>query len=252
MLSPTRTTFPHADISPVYSSHIVPYIPNTSNAVEATKQASVSTVIPPSVPSLSSISVIKSPPASSHASPSPSPPSPLPGLNTPTSYPIEPPKSSPSAAIGLVLANKTFSCLQPTCSSSRTFGRLADLYRHINQQHTPGLREHFYCRQIGCPRSIDGPRAANTVIPSTLTLAVKDGVSSGRVQKRAGTTILAKDRGRGMGVGRGWSFGTRKDKRGEHERSVHGILNEDFWKAEKKEGRNEKKRAGRKRAHEAQ
>ncbi|KAF1963265.1 hypothetical protein CC80DRAFT_366049, partial [Byssothecium circinans] len=90
------------------------------------------------------------------------------------------PRPTPSHEhIGLVLANKKFKCLRPTCKDT-IFGRLADLRRHHDQQHARH-RVQYFCSVAGCSRS-------------------------------------AKPSG---GAGKGRSFGTRKDKRDEHERNVH-------------------------------
>lgn len=72
---------------------------------------------------------------------------------------------------------KKFRCSKPDCKDL-TFGRLADLRRHYDQQHAHrGVQ--FFCNFDGCPRSYRP--------------------TGGRMR----------------------SFGTRKDKRDEHERNVH-------------------------------
>jgi hypothetical protein len=82
--------------------------------------------------------------------------------------------------IGFVLVDKKkFKCSNsnPDCKEL-TFGRLADLRRHFEQNHSTG-GEEYYCHYSGCSRS-HAPTG-----------------------------------------GRGRSFGSRKDKRDEHERNVH-------------------------------
>ncbi|KAF2240622.1 hypothetical protein BU26DRAFT_203600 [Trematosphaeria pertusa] len=86
--------------------------------------------------------------------------------------------------IGHVLMNKKkFKCADSSCNDL-TFGRLADLRRHHEQQHARN-RVQYFCSYAGCPRS-----HAET-------------------------------------GGKGRSFGTRKDKRDEHERNVHERNNSD-------------------------
>ncbi|KAF2687649.1 hypothetical protein K458DRAFT_238101, partial [Lentithecium fluviatile CBS 122367] len=54
--------------------------------------------------------------------------------------------------IGHVLADKSkFKCSKPDCKEL-TFGRLADLRRHFDQNHSV-QREEYFCRQSGCTRS---------------------------------------------------------------------------------------------------
>lgn len=88
----------------------------------------------------------------------------------------------------------------------------------------------------GCARSRGGATSAATADPAVVG---GGGVRSGRVKKRysaasttAATELRRGDAGKEMGVGRGRSFGTRRDKRAEHERCMHEIY-EDSWDGEK-------------------
>jgi hypothetical protein len=112
-----------------------------------------------------------------------SPPILSPPIASPTTQRRRRPPPKPRAPrdediIGHVLANKKkFKCVESDCEEL-TFGRLADLRRHHDQQHAR-VRHQYYCSYHGCSRS------------------------------------------NAVGGGKGRSFGTRKDKRDEHERNVH-------------------------------
>jgi hypothetical protein len=71
----------------------------------------------------------------------------------PGSRPPRPSRSNrDEAAIGYVLANKKkFKCTDDECKEL-TFGRLADLRRHFDQNHS-NIGEEYFCRHSGCPRS---------------------------------------------------------------------------------------------------
>ena len=112
------------------------------------------------------------------------PPAPTPQPNRRRRGAPKPRALRDDSVIGHVLLDKKkFKCANTECEDL-TFGRLADLRRHHDQQHAK-VRHQYFCSFAGCPRS-------NAVTG-----------------------------------GKGRSFGTRKDKKDEHERNVHKKQTED-------------------------